>query len=116
MLLGRLQERCNEIDADLVAFVLPHLHDRYLYDPRWPVPEEVALPGEGDEFQIHGSRRLAEAGAAYGFATLSVDQALLAASRAGTNLDCGDEHLNAAGNRILADELAAALQPLLAGD
>ena len=105
-----LAARCEALGAPLHAFVLPHLHDRYLYDPGAPVPE--SLP-EGDRLTL-GSVRLAEIGARLGFETFSVDRALHEAVRAGANLDCGDEHLNAEGNRIVAGVVVAALAPAVA--
>jgi lysophospholipase L1-like esterase len=110
LLLAQLQARCEALDAPLVAFVLPHLHDRYLYDPEAPRPASVP---EGTAL-TQGSLRLGEAGQRLGFRVFSVDRALYDAVRQGNDLDCGDEHLNARGNRIVADVVAAELAPLLA--
>ncbi|HVS10926.1 MAG TPA: GDSL-type esterase/lipase family protein [Planctomycetota bacterium] len=107
MLLGRLREACAQLEAPLLAFLIPHLHDRYLYDPAAPRPSDADRP----DFATYCSRKLAEAGAKLGFQTLSLDSALLAATSKGENLDCGDEHLNARGNAIVAEVLERELRP-----
>jgi len=111
LLLERLSAGCRELGAPLFVFVLPHLHDRYLYEPDWPVPDE--LPA--GEALTYGSQVLAAAGERIGFATFSVDRALLDATRAGVNLDVGDEHLNARGNEIVAEVIARRLRPVVDG-
>lgn len=110
MLLERLRRACDAMDAELWAFVVPHLHDRYLYEPATPPPPGT---GEGD-FRTLGSQRLAEAAGLIGFRALSVDQALLDVVRTGVSLDCGDEHLNARGNAVVAEVLLAHLRPWVA--
>ena len=116
-LLQALKARCDALGAPLVAFVLPHLHDRYLYDPCTPPPaelEQVLAREPARTVLTHGSRRLQEVGARLGFATFSVDRALLDVVRQGVNLDCGDEHLNARGNQVVALQVAASLRAPLA--
>jgi hypothetical protein len=108
MLLGRMSAQCAERDVPFFAFVLPHLHDRYLYDTTAARPESPAAP-----FRTHGSVQLAAAGARLGFRTFALDQALLDATGAGEHLDCGDEHLNARGNEIAAGVIAEALREAL---
>ncbi len=110
MLLGRVNETMRARGAQLVAFVIPHLVDRHLYDPRESAPEPIDDPAS---YSSYGSRKLAEAGAALSFATFSVDASLLAAVRAGENLDCGDEHLNERGNEIVAEVVAHELRARL---
>jgi hypothetical protein len=110
-LLERLRDAVDASGAELHAFVLPHLHDRYLYDPTWPAPEGI----ETDGYRTYGSLRLAECGERLGFATFAVDEALLRAVRSGQNLDCGDEHLNAHGNQVVGVAVAEVLRGVLAG-
>lgn len=107
MLLERLNAAARESNAALVAFVIPHLVDRHLYDPRQAPPEPIADPAS---YASYGSRKLAQAGAELGFATFSVDAALLDEVRRGVLLDCGDEHLNERGNEIVAREVARELR------
>jgi hypothetical protein len=109
MLLERMQAACQAAGAELVAVALPHKHDAYLYEPLLPAPPEADEPG----FLSDLSRRLAEAGDAVGFRVLSVDRALLAASRAGTLLHVGDGHYDAAGHDVVARTLEPALRALL---
>ena len=108
-LLRRLRVECEELGAELVAFVIPHLHDRYLYEPASPPPAAALEALAAGSFETYGSRRLTEAGRLLDFETFSIDQALLEVVTTGTNLDCGDEHLNARGNQIVAEVVAHAL-------
>lgn len=108
-LLRRLKLACNDLDAELLAFVIPHLHDRYLYEPATPPPASVAERDPSTPFETHGSQQLAAAGRLLGFGTFSIDQALLDVVVTGTNLDCGDEHLNARGNEVVAEVVAKQL-------
>ena len=115
LLFARLVAHCGKLEADLYAFVLPHLHDRYLYDPTSPPPAELEarIAGQlatGATALTHGSARLAELGQRLGFETFAVDRALYEVTRTGVNLDCGDEHLNARGNRLVADVVSANLR------
>jgi hypothetical protein len=110
-LLGRVQRAASGAGAPMLAFVFPHLVDRYLYDPEAPAPEH----DPSQPFETLGTRKLADAGRMHGFATFSVDAALLAETRQGVNLDCGDEHLNARGNRVVAGVVAERLRQWLAG-
>jgi hypothetical protein len=106
MLLGRLREVSSAAGAELVVFALPHLVDRWLYDPTTPLP-----PRDGNgPYETFGTKKLAEAGRALGFETFSVDDALRREMERGANLDCGDEHLNARGNEIVAEVVAAQLR------
>ena len=109
MLLARLSETTHLAGAQLVAFTFPHLVDRWLYDPTTPLPDGV----DRANYRTYVSVKLAEAGRALGFATFSVDQALLDEVSRGTNLDCGDEHLNARGNEIVAGVVAERLREWL---
>lgn len=110
MLLARLNDAAHEANAPLLAFVIPHLVDRHLYDPRESSSEPNADPAK---YSSYGSRKLAEAGAELGFATFSIDGALLDEVRRGVNLDCGDEHLNERGNELVAREVARELRARL---
>lgn len=112
MLLGRVREAARAANADLLAFVIPHLVDRYLYDPTTPIPpHDAAVP-----YETYGTQKLAEAGRALGFETFSIDDALLREVSRGTNLDCGDQHLNERGNQIVAGVVAARLRRWLDRD
>jgi hypothetical protein len=110
MLLGRLNETTKGSGASLLAFTFPHLVDRYLYDPTTPLPARDAQR----PFETYGTRKLVEAGRALGFECFSIDQALLDEVAKGTNLDCGDEHLNARGNEVVAAAVAARLREWIA--
>lgn len=110
MLLGRLNDAARAADAKLAVFVIPHLVDRYLYDPTTPLPAH-----DGSQpYETYGTKQLAEAGRALGFATFSVDAALREEVAKGTNLDCGDEHLNVRGNEIVARVVAEFVREQLA--
>ncbi len=109
MLFARLGEQCAERDVPLFAFVLPHLHDRYLYDAAAPRPE-IRAPSATAPFLTHGSTQLGRAAGQLGFRAFSVDQALFEATGAGEHLDCGDEHLNARGNELVAGVIADELR------
>lgn len=110
MLLGRLNEAVRAEGAQLVAFVIPHLVDRHLYDPRESPPTPIEDPAA---YSSDGSKKLAQAGATIGFETFSVDAALLSEVQRGVNLDCGDEHLNERGNEVLAEVVARELRARL---
>ncbi len=109
MLLERFSAACRRMDASLVAFVIPHQHDRYLYDPLAKRTETEPFTGTG-EFTTYATRQLQRAGTAAGFQVVSLDAALLAETTRGVNLDCGDEHLNARGNQVVALELRREVQ------
>jgi hypothetical protein len=111
MLLGRMQAACAAAGAELLAVALPHKHDAYLYEPLLPAPAESSAPG----FACYLSQRLADAGRELGFAVLTVDAALFAASRAGELLHVGDGHYGEAGHRVVAEALAPGLRPILEG-
>lgn len=108
--LTRLVEACRGAHAELWAFHIPHLTERCFYEPGAAPPPHEA----GDEFIGQGSRTLRDAGRALGFEVFSVDKALLDVVATGVSLDCGDEHLNARGNRIVADVIVARLRAWLA--
>lgn len=112
MLLGRVRAECSRQGAALLVFVVPHQHDRYLYDPRAKRSETEPFAGEGP-FSTYATRKLAEAGAELGFETANLDAALLEETRRGASLDCGDEHLNARGNQVVAAVLEPAVRRLL---
>lgn len=109
MLLGRVRKLSADSGARLLAFTFPHLVDRWLYDPTTPLPPDAATR----PYRTYGSGTLAEAGRALGFETFSVDDALLDEVSKGTNLDCGDEHLNERGNEVLSRVVAAELRRAL---
>lgn len=115
-LLERLARRCDELGVPLVAFSIPHHHDRFLYSPSFPRPEglERHLEPGAEPFATELSRHLAAAAARLGFEAFSLDQALLAETLAGRDLNVGDGHLNAAGHRVVARRVAEELRPLLA--
>ena len=112
MLLERFGAACQRQDAPLVAFVIPHQHDRYLYDIAAKRTETEPFDGTG-EFTTYATRVLQRAGAAAGFQVVSIDAALLEETKRATNLDCGDEHLNARGNQVVALALEAVVQKSL---
>lgn len=98
-LLGRMRSTCESLGVPLLVFSIPHHHDQYLYDPGYSVPD--VDPGE--PFLTPVSRCLQQAGQVLGFRTLSVDQRFLEEARLGRSLDCGDGHLNARGNELVAE-------------
>lgn len=107
--LEGLSSLCRERQVPLVVFHFPHLVDRWLYDPGTAVP-----PHAGDTpYETYGTRTLAEAGRRLGFATFSIDAALLEVVSTGVDLDCGDEHLNARGNEIVAGVVSRELRARL---
>ena len=107
-LLRRLKESAEESGASLLAFSAAHYHDYYLTVPGKPESDAaIRAAQEGTAFQSDLSLHLEQAGRALGFATLSVDQAMLEAVRAGNMLNVGDGHLNELGNEIVAKELEA---------
>jgi hypothetical protein len=107
--LRSLARVCRERGVDLLAVVLPHQHDQYLVEPSLAIPPAA----QGANFRCELSQRLAECGAREGFATTSVDQALLDAVRQGELLHCGDAHFNAAGNLVVARALAPLIRRML---
>jgi lysophospholipase L1-like esterase len=113
-LLARLRAACDEAGARLLAFTLPHLHDQYLQVPRLPSSAKAkAAIRSGVPFETDLTERLREAGSRIGFQTLSVDHALLDATRRGRNLNVGDGHLNSEGHAVVAEDLARKLRPIL---
>jgi hypothetical protein len=110
MLLGRLNETARASGAEFVAFVIPHLVDRHLSDPRESPPEPIDDPRS---YVSPGSRRLADTARALEFDAFSIDAVLLEEVRRGVNLDCGDEHLNERGNQIVAEVVARELRARL---
>lgn len=107
-LLKRMNESATSAGAALLVFSAAHYHDYYLTVPGKPEPPAVAqAEAAGLPYRTRLAKRLDEAGAALGFATLSVDQAMLDAVRAGRMLNVGDGHLNEDGNALVADQLEA---------
>ena len=105
-LLRRMQASVTAAGATLVVFSVAHYHDYYLTVPGKPQPPAVAeAEAAGLPFRTRLATRLSEAGEQLGFETLSVDQAMLDATRAGRMLNVGDGHLNEAGNELVAAEL-----------
>jgi hypothetical protein len=109
-LLQLMHARCAAIGCELLVITLPHQHDPYLLDPRYPQPE---LDAEGG-FQSTLSRRLHEAGEAMGIEVLDFERQFLERTSQGEFLDCGDSHLNEQGHRVVADELEPRLRELVA--
>ncbi len=107
MLLGRLNAACETMGAPLVAFSVPHHHDRYLYQPGSMRPE---IPAVG-AYRTVLSRSLAQAGESLGFEVFSVDQALLDEVDQGHVLHVGDGHPNELGHRVLARRVVEELLP-----
>ncbi len=106
--LRRLRAAAADAGASLCAFSVAHYHDYYLSVPGKPEPPEVAAAAAaGVPYRTRLATRLAQAGEALGFATLSVDQAMLDAVHAGRLLNVGDGHLNEDGNALVAAELEA---------
>lgn len=109
MTLGRIAALCAEREVALVAVAFPHNHDQHLYNPEAPPPSELDEDVRTSEL----TRRLAQLGERLGFATVSIDAALYAEASAGRNLDCGDGHYNARGNRVVADVLEPVVRAAL---
>ena len=109
MLLGRIAEECARRGVPLIAAVIPHKHDQYLYEPNFPRPS-IDTPGEFKTYLTESLFRVAER---HGFEALSVDSAMLSAVDAGRRLQCGDGHLNRDGNEVVADALQDVLLRLL---
>jgi lysophospholipase L1-like esterase len=110
LLLGRLHAKCAEIGATLVAFTLPHYHDAGLLVPE----RRREIPSTPRPFSTDLSLALAAAGGTLGFRTLSLDQALLDAVGKGLRLALPqDPHPGVEGHRVIADELARQLAPLV---
>lgn len=100
--LTRIQRACAARGVPLLAVAIAHKHDRYLYDTSFPLPAAA----DASPFETLFSRKLAQAGREIGFETVSVDDAMMARRKQGAMLHCGDGHLNALGNEIVADVLA----------
>jgi hypothetical protein len=116
-LLGRLSERCRAAGVPLLAFSLPHHHDRYLYASEFPRPRGVEahlVPG-APPYETFLSQCLRRAGARLGFEVFAVDQELLEQTDRGHDLNVGDGHLNALGHRIVAQRVGAELAERLRG-
>lgn len=109
-LVRRIASWCDARGVPLVAFCVPHHHDRYLYQqgPHRP-PEADRRP-----FRTDVSQRLAEAGERLGFATFSVDEAFLDHLADAGELHVGDGHPNEYAHRLITDELERALAPFVA--
>lgn len=105
-LLERLHAECAGRGVRLLATSVPHKHDFYLLDPAVPLPDD--LDPQAEELTPL-SRGLAAAASTIGFEAVSIDRALLAATRAGDLLTIADGHLNERGNEVVA----AALEPAL---
>lgn len=110
MLLGELARECDDLGVPLVAFSVPHHHDRYLYQIG---PHRPEIP-EGAAFRTDLSRRLAEAGAELGFATFAVDDAYLEHLDEAGSLHVGDGHPNEIAHRLIAERVTRILRPYVA--
>ncbi len=110
-LLMRIRAKCDSLEAPLIVFGVPHGHDQYLYDPGHPLPEG----SQAEPYLTPLSHLLRRAGRMLDFHTFSVDQAFLEEVREGTSLNCGDGHLNARGNELVAEILASELAPYVEG-
>jgi len=100
---------CRERGVPLVVTHVAHKHDRYLYEPRFPCPEDMGPA----PFATYTTRRIQEACNALGVEFVPLDDRFLAACRAGRRLHVGDGHPNAEGHRIVADALEGPLRAAL---
>jgi lysophospholipase L1-like esterase len=107
--LGLLRDACEERGIPLLITHVPHKHDQYLYEPRFPAPLDLGP----SPHRTYLTQCLQSACTALGLPLIPVDEAYLQAAQAGTNLHVGDGHPNGEGHRIIADALEPALRALL---
>lgn len=104
--LTLMAEACAERGVPFLVTCVPHKHDRYLYEPRFPRPADAV----GDDYRGVLTREVVKAGEALGFEVIPVDGTMLRRTTAGDRLHCGDGHPNQLGHRVLADVLVSALR------
>ncbi len=107
--LTRLAAACAEHEVPFIVTSIAHKHDRYLYEPNYPMPEGAI----GKNYMGSLARNVQAAGKIIGFETVSVDGEMLRQSKAGQRLHCGKGHPNAQGHGVLADGLESVLRKRL---
>lgn len=107
--LTLVRDACRERGLPILVTFVPHYHDQYLYEPRFPFPEDLGPA----PFRTYFTQRVAEACDMLGMPFVSVDDAFLERSLEGVRLHVGDNHPNAEGHRILADRLEPTLRAML---
>ena len=114
--LAQLANACQERGIPLIVVAVPFHHDQYVYEPNYPMPDKWPSPMDLDVecFQTTFSQEIEMACKHVGAQFVSVDHALLQASRKGVRLHLGDGHLNEAGHRLVADQLEPVLRGHLA--
>ena len=107
--LTLMSEGCARRGVPFLVTCVPFKHDRYLYEPRFPLPAEAV----GADYRGVLTREVARAGEAMGFQVIAVDAAMLSRTALGDRLHCGDGHPNQLGHRIVADVLEPVLRARL---
>ncbi len=98
---------CAERKIPFAVLVLPHKHDQYLYEPLHERPEFDGTTAV--------TKVVERVGTELDFPVLNVDALMFAAAVRGERLHCGDGHLNAAGNQLVAEALVSKVEGWLAG-
>ncbi|MEO6711188.1 MAG: SGNH/GDSL hydrolase family protein, partial [Planctomycetota bacterium] len=92
--LNLIRTWCAKRSVPFALLVLPHRHDEYLYEPLNGRPEF--------DGQTELTKALNQVGQELDFPVLDLDARMFGATGNGERLHCGDGHLNAAGNQLVA--------------
>ena len=107
--LGLIAGECQRRAVPLIAFTMPHGHDRYLYEPNFPFPPRALNP----EYHSPLTREVLRAAKNLEFEALSIDAVMLRETRKGQRLHGGDGHPNQAAHRLIAEFLEPILRKRL---
>lgn len=111
-LLAALRDQCRDLGCELIVVPLPHHHDAYLLSGSRPRPPR-AEAGDAGAFRTEFASAVERVCAELAIATRVVDGVLLEAARGGAELDAGDGHPNAAGQRLIGEALVEPVRAAL---
>ena len=95
--LSQMARACRDRSVPLIVFSWPYSHDRYLYEPLFPLQSEF----DKSNFATPLTQAVDRMGKKLGIDVRDLDQELLIASRSGKRLHGGDGHPNQAAHALI---------------